>query len=340
MAGELLGFEVLASGIGFSLKFGDCATSATEQRFHGSIMDTHSGGRSAIILAGGHGTRLRSLIQRFFGDDAPKQFCRVLGDTTMLEWTRRRVALAIPPAQTLIIVTKTHQNFYAQMLTEVPSGRIVVQPQDRGTAAAVLYALFRSGDLAPSASVAIFPSDHYVSDDAEFIRHLDLAFDGVRARPDLLILLGVTPDGPEVDYGWIEMGERIAQYFQLFRIGRFWQKPSPELATSLWRSGCLWDSSIVVGRISTILKLLMRALPELYASFTRIKSRLGGSSEMEALESVYANTPSVDLSHEVLVQWPELLTVLPVSGVRWSNLGEPGRLIALLREAGLHDHRE
>jgi mannose-1-phosphate guanylyltransferase len=155
-------------------------------------------------------------------------------------------------------------------------------------------------------------------------------------------LLGITPDGPEVDYCWIEMGERIAQYFQLFRIKRFWQKPSPGLATSLWRSGCLWNSSIMVGRISTILDLFMRVLPEFYDPFVSIKSEIGGASETQALEGVYADMPSVDLSEEVLARCPELLTVLPVTGVRWSNLGEPDRLIALLRSAGLQprDYRE
>jgi mannose-1-phosphate guanylyltransferase len=252
----------------------------------------------------------------------------------MLERTCRRIALAISPEQTLIVVTKTHQSFYEPVLAEVPPRRVVAQPRDRGTGAAVLYALLGSLNVVPTASVAIFPSDHYVTDDAAFIRHLDLAFDGVRARPDLLVLLGITPDGPEVDYCWIEMGKRIAEYFQLFEIKRFWQRPSPELATSLWRSGCLWDSSIIVGRISTVLELLMRTLPELCASFARVKTQIGSISEAQAVEDVYAAIPSVDLSQDVLSACRELLTVLPVTGVRWCNLAEPGRLIALLHSAG------
>ena len=305
-------------------------------------MRMDSAERRAIILAGGQGTRLRLLIKRILGHDAPKQFCRIVGDASMLERTRRRVALAIPPEQTLIVVTKTHQSFYAPLLAEVPAGWIVEQPRDRGTAAAVLYALLRSLKFTPTASIAIFPSDHCVTDDAAFMRHVDLAFDGVRARPDLLVLLGITPDGPEVDYCWIEMGERIAQYFQLFRIKRFWQKPSAKLATNLWHSGCLWNSFIMVGRISTILDLLIRALPELYTPFASIKSEIGAISEVEALERVYIDMPSINLSEEVLARCPELLTVLPVNGVRWSNLGEPDRLIAVLRDAGLRlgSHRE
>lgn len=301
---------------------------------HGLTMRMHSGGRRAIILAGGEGTRMKQLTRRIAGQDVPKQFCPIFGDMSMLERTRQRVALAIPPEQTLIVLTKTHQSFYAPLLTEVPSYGIIVQPEDRGTAAAILYALLRLLMVEPTASVGIFPSDQCVSDDGAFMRHVDLAFDGVRARPDLLVLLGVTPDGPDIDYDWIEMGERIVQSFQLFRIQRFWRKPSAELATKLWRSGCLWNSFVMVGRISTALELLMKALPDIYASFVPIKSAIGAPSETQALEGAYANMPSVDLSEDVLVRCPERLTVLPVTGVRWSNLEAPDRLVALLR-AGL-----
>lgn len=34
---------------------------------------------AGIILAGGDGTRLRSLTRRLTGDDRPKQFCALLG---------------------------------------------------------------------------------------------------------------------------------------------------------------------------------------------------------------------------------------------------------------------
>jgi mannose-1-phosphate guanylyltransferase len=282
---------------------------------------------------------VRLPMRKITGHVVPKQFRANLDCKKMLERTRRRVALAIPPEQTLIVVTKTEQPFYTSLLAEVPSSTLLVQPKNRGTATATLYALLSRLIVTPTASVAIFPSYHYISNDAAFMRHIDLAFDGVGARPDLLVLLGVTPDGPEVDYSWIEMGERIAQYFQLFRIKRFWQKPSPELATRLWRSGCLWNSFVIVARISTVLDLLMRALPELYGSFNSVKSEIGTTSEARALERVYAGLPNVNLSEEMLSPFSEQLTVLPVSGVRWSKL-EESDVASSDTERQTDDHRE
>ena len=54
---------------------------------------------------------------------------------------------------------------------------------------------------------AAFPSDHFVSDDREFMRHVDLAFDAVGSRPEMTALLGITPHAAESGYGWIEPGE-------------------------------------------------------------------------------------------------------------------------------------
>lgn len=44
----------------------------------------------AVILAGGDGTRLKSLTRKIAGDERPKQFCSVLGGETLLEETQRR----------------------------------------------------------------------------------------------------------------------------------------------------------------------------------------------------------------------------------------------------------
>ena len=67
---------------------------------------------SAIILAGGDGTRLIPLARALTGNDRPKQFCAVLGEETLLDQTRRRVRMLIDPARTLTVVTQAHERYY------------------------------------------------------------------------------------------------------------------------------------------------------------------------------------------------------------------------------------
>jgi mannose-1-phosphate guanylyltransferase len=56
-----------------------------------------------VILAGGDGTRLKSLIRQITGDERPKQFCSVIGGATLLEETQRRAALQLAPERTLYV---------------------------------------------------------------------------------------------------------------------------------------------------------------------------------------------------------------------------------------------
>jgi mannose-1-phosphate guanylyltransferase len=46
----------------------------------------------------------------------------------------------------------------------------------------------------------------------------------VDARPEVTILLGVEPTGPDAQYGWIEPGEFLANECEPVRhIRRFWK---------------------------------------------------------------------------------------------------------------------
>ncbi len=286
--------------------------------------------RWAIILAGGDGTRLRDLTRRIAGDDRPKQFCPLLGEETLLGETRRRVALGVPASRTVFSVTTAHERFYAPLLADVSPRQLVAQPKNRGTAPAILYALLRVAAVAPNDSVAIFPSDHYVSDVEAFMAHVERAFDLAVARPDLIALLGVSPDRPETEYGWIEPANPVSGSpgSPLYRVRRFWEKPAPDLARTLLEDGCLWNSFVMVGRVASLLGLIDRALPDLSQAFLPLRQFLGTPVEAAVAEAVYHRLPSADFSRGVLAPNPALLAVLPVRGVEWSDLGHPERVLA------------
>src|SRR5437879_3226943 len=131
---------------------------------------------AGIILGGGDGKRLRTLTRALTGDDRPKQFCAVVGRETLLEQTRRRARLLIPHERLLTVVTRKHERYFRPALVDAAPGTVVVQPEARGTAIAVLYALMRLEALGSTNAVAVLPSDHYVSDDGVFMTHVLTAF--------------------------------------------------------------------------------------------------------------------------------------------------------------------
>ena len=159
-------------------------TKVDPTRFNGSDSRSH---RWGSILAGGDGKRLLPLSRRIAGDDRPKQFCAVLGNETLLHQTQHRVFRSVHPWRTLLVLTKTHERFYADEITGIPSSRLLIQPSNLGTAPAIHYSLLRLCEMDPKGVVAFFPSDHHFSDDEAFGTHVDLAYDVAASRPRLVV---------------------------------------------------------------------------------------------------------------------------------------------------------
>lgn len=296
-----------------------------------------SGDRWALILAGGDGTRLRPLTRRMGSADRPKQFCPVLGNETLLDRTRRRTALVIPPECTLLLVTRHHERFYTPLLHDAPPACVVSQAENRGTASAILYGLLRVAAAAPMGALGIFPSDHHVSDDSIFMAHVALAYEVVGARPDLVVLLGIDADQAEPDYGWIETGDAISgdSWRSLFRVRRFWEKPRRSLAEMLLASGALWNTSVIVARVPATLGLMKHAAPALFEAFARAQAAINTGRERGTFSALYSTLPPTDFSERVLVPRPANLAVLIISGVVWSDLGDPNRVLATLAKTGI-----
>lgn len=295
---------------------------------------THDRERWGLILAGGEGVRLRPLTRAVAGDERPKQFCAVLGPETLLERTQRRAALAIPPARTLVLLTRGHERFYRPLIADMLPHCAVVQPEDRGISPAILYGLLRIATIAPTGAVALLPSDHYVSDDHVFMSHVATAFAAVQARPDLVVLLGIAPESAETEYGWIEPAAPIPGT-PLFRVSGFCEKPTRALAEVLLERLCLWNSLVVVARVPTLLAMIRQATPALDAGFAAVQATLGTPAECGAVRTLYRGLKPSSFAADVLAMRPSNLAVLPVSGVWWSDWGRPERVLSTLAGLGI-----
>jgi len=286
-----------------------------------------------IILAGGDGVRLRSVTRALEGDDRPKQFATLVGKEPLLVQTVRRASLIAPADRTVIVLTRGHETWYREILPAGDSSGQAIQPENRGTATGVLFALLRIAALTTEAPVVILPSDHWVSSDPVFMLHAQIAVEFVEKNPGAVVLLGVPPKRAETEYGWIEPGRPISgARGGLARVVRFVEKPSPDAARDLYASGrSLWSTSVVVARVEELLVRFAIAQPDLVDAFLENWSSLGSPSEAAALETLYRKLPIVDFSRDVLQSRPADLSVLAVQGVDWEDLGHPRGIIEARR---------
>ena len=286
--------------------------------------------RWAIILAGGDGSRLLPLTRSMTGDERPKQFCKVLGGETLLDETRRRIDSCAEPMRSMFVLNHKHEPFYRDPLSDVPRSQMIVQPANLGTTPAILYSLMRLENHDPGAVAAFFPSDHYFSDHTAFMDHVDTAFETVSLYPELIFLLGVKPDAAEQEYGWIEPGV-FGGYRDFKRVRRFWEKPSSELARDLMDRGCLWNSFVMVGKLSSFLRMVRLARPWLYSRFNSARWSFGSEYEEKVIGKLYDEISPSNFSQDVLTPRTEDLGVIPLSsGLRWSDLGTMPRVASTL----------
>jgi mannose-1-phosphate guanylyltransferase len=293
--------------------------------------------RWAVILAGGDGKRLMSLTRRLSGDDRPKQFCSILGAETLLDQTVCRVARVVNPERTFSVVTKAHESFYSAYRGGVPGAVLLVQPCNRGTSPAIVYSLVRLQEIDPQAVVGFFPSDHHFSDNEAFSDCVCQAFESAESHSDAVILLGIEPNQPEAEYGWIEPGEPLTARGPglVFGVRRFWEKPSRAVAIELMRRGCFWNSFIMVGRVSSFLRLVGRTTPNLLRLFEAIVPALFTRDEEGSVHDLYLSIPSSGFSTDVLSVCPGDLGVLCSRTLEWTDVGDVGRAISLMTCEGI-----
>ena len=287
-----------------------------------------------VILAGGDGTRLKSLSRRITGDERPKQFCPLISDISLVKETQIRVALEVAKDRTLFLLNRLHEPYYADILSDTPASNLIEQPRNIGTAPAILYSVLKIAAADPQAIVAFFPSDHYVSDNTKFMAHIRSAFETAHVGQDLVILLGVDPESPQTEYGWIEPAQAIQGHRQLHRVRRFWEKPCSGLAAVLQLRGCLWNSFVMVASARALLELMVSATPALYNAFVSAMALFSTDDEPTMMKKLYALLGETNFSDRVLALVPERLAVLKVSGIKWNDLGEPKRVLASIQTVG------
>jgi mannose-1-phosphate guanylyltransferase len=292
----------------------------------------------AIVLAAGDGRRVQLYIEEIRGEPLPKQYVNFIGRRSMLEHTFHRAEKLTPSHQIFTVVSRRHllRADICRQLASRPRETLIVQPANKETGPGILLPLMFVYKRCPQAIVAVFPSDHFILEENRFLDHVRLAAQAAKQDPTRIVLLAIEPNEPESEYGYVVPREDVGERrFGTRRVSAFIEKPKTELAAKLVADGALWNTMVMVFKADTLLQLVRSVHPVIYRDFLRIFEAIGTREERRTIERVYEALEPTNFSKQILeriaVAHPKSISVLPVGGVFWSDLGCRERVLRVLR---------
>ena len=141
----------------------------------------------SIVLAAGSGRHTAT-------GGLPEQSWRRATDLSLVNEALVRLAPICAAERTVIVLTEDQRSYVDHWPPAEHRGHVVFQPEDRGTAAGVLFGLVRILATEPQAIVVIVLSDHAVLDQDVFSRGILDAVASVKRR-DEVVLFGIEPSG-------------------------------------------------------------------------------------------------------------------------------------------------
>lgn len=265
-----------------------------------------------VILAGGVGSRFWPLSR----PDRPKPFLALTGRDTLLQLTYRRALQVVPRSRILVVANQRHGRLVREQLPALPVRQCLLEPVGRNTAPAIGWAATWLLERDPEAAMVVMPADHHIGQAAQFLRSLQRA-QRLAVATRGLVTLGVAPTRPATAYGYLELGRRVHNGFQVIR---FIEKPSLAQAKRLVTNRRIcWNSGIFLWRADVLLAQIRRYLPQLAKVLDRIQA-----ARYRTVARWYPHAPAISVDYGILERAHPVYAV--PARFDWMDLGSWGAL--------------
>ena len=270
-----------------------------------------------LLLCGGSGTRLWPLSRKSY----PKQFAKITGHDSLFQQAATRLSGEgfAPPT---VVTGNDFRFIVTEQLAacEIAPRAVLIEPEGRNTAPAVLAAALVLAERDPKALILAAPSDHVIPDAAAF-RAAVLAA-APRALSGDLITFGITPTRPETGYGYLELAAGAdAGAVTPQTLARFVEKPDAARAADMLASGdFLWNAGIFLFTAESLIAAFQAHAPDVLAP---VEDALRGAETDLGFTRLalgpWAAVPDISIDYAIMERAPNLAVMPYCAG--WSDLG-------------------
>ncbi len=283
-----------------------------------------------ILLCGGSGTRLWPLSRKSY----PKQFVPLMGEETLFQASAKRLTdqgHGVGFTAPMVLTNSDFRFIVTEQLQAIgiDPGAILIEPEGRNTAPAVLAAALNAQAQDPEAILLVAPSDHVVPDVAAFHAALNQGLQAVAEGQ--LVTFGITPTHPETAYGYLELAKMPDATGRPVRLKQFVEKPDTLRASDMLAAGNFkWNAGIFLFAAKDIIAAFQAHATELMApveaALDQAQTDLGF---LRLAPNPWSKADDISVDYAVM-EHAQNLSVVPFDAA-WSDLGGWD---AVWREAG------
>jgi mannose-1-phosphate guanylyltransferase/mannose-6-phosphate isomerase len=282
-----------------------------------------------VILCGGSGTRLWPLSRSGF----PKQFLCLTGNESLFQQAAQRLAALgsddIQVAHPVIVSGQDHRFLASEQLREVgiALGAALLEPTGRNTAPALTLAALAAVQNGQDPVLVVTPADQAIAKPAAFTAAMQLAI--AQAEQGKIVILGVTPDKPEIGYGYIKVDRHCDKQsdaaIQPMPVQGFVEKPDlPTAQQYLSEGGYYWNAGMFVLKASVWLAAIEQFAPAIFqATCTAWDVRNTDGTFVRPGKIEFGAIPSQSVDYAVMEHCPGSkfsIQMVPLDA-GWSDLG-------------------
>jgi mannose-1-phosphate guanylyltransferase len=263
---------------------------------------------AALIIAGGRGTRFWPESR----GNRPKPLFAIDGKTSLLAATIARTAALIPPERIFVLVSADQKRPFVRAIEGlIPAANLIVEPQGRGTAVAIVYGCaVIAKRLGHETVVAAMPADHHVTPVSAYKATLTTAL-ALAGSEQAIVIVGIPPTRPETGYGYMKTGRAVGDGF---KVDRFVEKPPAATAQKMIRSGkFLWNAGMFMLPLTVLAAELDQNAPMLADAMKRFATlgsrqlaKLYDELDFDSFDRVVAEKAAGLLGVRAAFQWHDV----------------------------------